>query len=71
MNTSKQWLVVLHTDERGPVYLGTLDVNPTERSSRSGVRRLENAIRFTRTGAARIARGYSTGSTINASEVVA
>ena len=68
MNTSKKWIVILMTDAHGPVYLGSLDVNATARSSRSGVRKLGNATRFTRTGAARVARGYETASVAHESD---
>jgi hypothetical protein len=52
---AKTWLVILLTDTQGPVYLGELD-----RGMRSGVRRIENAVRFTRVGAKRVAAGYGT-----------
>jgi hypothetical protein len=54
MKTTKTWLVVLHTDDRGPVYLGEFD-----RGNRCGVRQVEDAIRFTRVGALRVASGYT------------
>lgn len=52
--TAKTWLVVLHTDDRGPVYLGEIDYGV-----RQGVRQIENAVRFTRVGAHRVAAGYT------------
>jgi hypothetical protein len=54
MANTKTWLVVLLTDVQGPVYLGELD------RVRSGVRRIDNAVRFTRVGAKRVAAGYGT-----------
>ena len=51
---TKTWLVVLYTDDRGPVYLGEIDYGV-----RQGVRQIENAARFTRVGASRVASGYT------------
>jgi hypothetical protein len=51
----RNYLVVLHTDSQGHVYLGELDPG-----MRSGVRHIENAVRFTLVGAKRVAASYGT-----------
>lgn len=70
MNTSikRNWVVVVSTSNGSPVYLGSLtpDVDVTDgpgvrERDRCGVKRLENALRFTERGAARIAKGYTGG----------
>ena len=53
-NTNKTHVVILTSTPSGLVYLGELD-----RGLRQGVTRLENAIRFTATGAKRVAAQYS------------
>lgn len=57
MNSKRNTVVVVDT-YNGPIYLGTLD--ETGRGERCGVRRIENAIRFTSRGAKRVVQGYAT-----------
>ena len=63
MNTNKTWVVIL--DSTGstlvsPYYLGEID-----RGCRCGVQRVENAVRFTKIGARRVAAGYTGASIFN------
>jgi hypothetical protein len=50
----KTHVVVLASDADGIIYLGEVD-----RGVRQGVTRLKNAVRFTETGAKRVAKGYN------------
>lgn len=51
--SKRNWVVVCDRDAKGaPVYVGELDCG------RQGVRKLENATRFTHAGALRVVAGY-------------
>lgn len=63
MNTNKTWLVILDSTGStlvGPCYLGEID-----RGFRCGVRHIKNAVRFTETGARRVAAGFTGASIFN------
>ena len=66
MKSERSWVVVVGTAGGEPVYLGSLNVDADvsdgakiKEADRCGVRRLENALRFTERGAKWIAKGYS------------
>lgn len=62
---SRRFLVVVGTTVDGnPVYLGAFDGSLR---NTCGVQRIENAIRYTRIGAARVARGFRDGRVIEVS----
>lgn len=73
-NTKRNWVVVVDTHNGVESYLGSctpgIDVSigsNVREDDRCGVRRIENALRFTKVGAQRLAKGYTNGS---AKEVV-
>lgn len=51
---ARNCIVILCDDAIGQIYLGEIDAGV-----RQGVRRLSNAVRFTKVGAARVASAYS------------
>lgn len=60
--TKRNWVIVVAKDEKGPVFLGTAGVGDVlgNGRDRQGVRKLENATRFTQRGAMRILNAYPT-----------
>lgn len=70
---AKNWIVVVAVVKGERTYLGSLspdtdvsDGSKVREDDRCGVKRVENALRFTKRGAARIAKGYEGGFAVEA-----